>query len=104
VIYILCGIGRVWRRALTIVGKEQKDWVAEDGIRREIGLSIMYFDAVHPEDEVRKWLEVPLWSVEEGFLVRELRHELNLRVNDAAKVIIMYMYQSWSSLFTYVSC
>ncbi|KAI0851498.1 hypothetical protein F5Y00DRAFT_267693 [Daldinia vernicosa] len=69
-----------WRRALVIVRKGQEEWVGEDGARREVGLSVVFFDAVSREGrDIRRdiWERRAESVEEEDVLIRELKSELN---------------------------
>ncbi|KAI0445105.1 hypothetical protein F4803DRAFT_203807 [Xylaria telfairii] len=73
--------GSDWRRALVVVRREQEEWVGDDRARRPIGLSVVFYDAVHQEGNSGTGGD--LWErraesvEEEEVLVRELKAELN---------------------------
>ncbi|OTA53848.1 hypothetical protein K449DRAFT_389603, partial [Hypoxylon sp. EC38] len=75
--------GSDWRRALVVVRNGQDEWVAEDGARREVGLSVVFFDAVDKEALEGKGMRSDFWerkansTEEEEVLIRELKAELN---------------------------
>ncbi|KAI8965899.1 hypothetical protein F5Y11DRAFT_366853 [Daldinia sp. FL1419] len=72
--------GSRWRRALVIVRNTQEEWATENGERQEVGLSVVFFDAVDREEgDTRRnvWERKAGSMEEEGVLVRELKAELN---------------------------
>ncbi|KAI1142860.1 hypothetical protein F5Y05DRAFT_134157 [Hypoxylon sp. FL0543] len=70
-----------WRRALVIVRRGLEEWVAEDGARREVGLSVVFFDAADKGEgsgtRSDSWERRAGNLEEEEVLVRELKAELN---------------------------
>ncbi|KAI1345744.1 hypothetical protein F5Y01DRAFT_299660 [Xylaria sp. FL0043] len=74
--------GHGWRRALVIVRKGVKEWIGEDGTKRPIGLSRVYFDRIagrHAEgDDGREFLETVGDSASgERCLMSDLKHDIN---------------------------
>ncbi|KAI0971241.1 hypothetical protein F4678DRAFT_434192 [Xylaria arbuscula] len=72
--------GSEWRRALVVVRNRQEDWV-KDSTRRQIGLSVIFFDPVGQEessDIKQNFWERRAESVEEEeVLIGDLKAELN---------------------------
>ncbi|KAI2606554.1 hypothetical protein GGR54DRAFT_633408 [Hypoxylon sp. NC1633] len=68
-------------RVLVVLRKGQDEWVTEDGARREVGLSVVFFDAV--DEEEGSAARSDIWEPkagsveEEEVLIRKLKAELN---------------------------